>query len=244
MYAASLIVPIRVGHKAFACYLTNLAYCLTSAKNQTIDYEFILVDYGSIPPYPEKIKKLAKQFKVKYVRGEGPIWSRSRSINLGIKYAKGARILFIDSDCVIPANYVEKHVAVGNTEKIFTHSPVYDTVKGVVRSHKIPHLAKYAQKNVRPGGISHMGVSRKWLLSHGGFNDEYKGWGGEDNDIWLRLRTSGVRPVLVPTYPYHLWHPTYEALMHSIGKGALFKSLRQKNRNRYHTLKNKLLGKK
>ena len=43
-----------------------------------------------------------------------------------------------------------------------------------------------------------------------GYDENFEGWGCEDDDLRLRLRRSGVRirSILPWTYTYHLWHPT------------------------------------
>ena len=84
-----------------------------------------------------------------------------------------------------------------------------------------------------------MGVSTLWLKRNKGFNEKYIGWGGEDNDLWLRLRRSGIKPQEVKVHPYHLWHAYYGDIMASIGKRAAFKQMRQANRNRYFNLRDK-----
>ena len=236
---ASIIVPIRVGHPVFSCYLDNLVYCLKSIQVQNTSFEFLLIDYGSIEPFSKSIKALAARFKAKYIRGEGPIWSRSRSLNIGIKYATGDHTLFVDSDCVIPSNYIKQHIEVGSIHNIFTYSPVYDTNKNVTKSHNTEKLKKYTTKETRPAGWSHMCVSRQWLINNGGFDEEYVGWGAEDSDLFLRLKIGGIRAVEVSTYPYHLWHPQYADLMAKIGKKREFEKILKANRNRYFTLRNK-----
>ena len=229
---ATVIVPICVGHPAFACYLANLAYCLRSLQVQTVPFEFLVADYGSIDPYGEQVKSLTNKYGAKYIRGEGTIWSRSRALNLGITNATKFRTLFVDSDCVVPPEYVAQHMAAGTSNKIFTYSPVYDTDADVVRTTDTTILAKHSV-GIRPEGFSHMGVPTAWLKKHNGFNEAYVGWGGEDNDLWLRLRRSGVSQLEVPSHPYNLWHPFYGDIMASIGKGDMFKKIRQDNRNRY-----------
>ena len=43
-----------------------------------------------------------------------------------------------------------------------------------------------------------------------GFDENFCGWGGEDDDLGRRLRRAGVRlqSFLRWTHSYHLWHPT------------------------------------
>jgi hypothetical protein len=42
-----------------------------------------------------------------------------------------------------------------------------------------------------------------------GFDQQYRGWGCEDDDLGIRLRQSGARvlTLLGYTHAYHLWHP-------------------------------------
>ena len=43
-----------------------------------------------------------------------------------------------------------------------------------------------------------------------GYDENFEGWGCEDDDLRLRLRRAGVRieSILSRTHTYHLWHPT------------------------------------
>jgi glycosyltransferase involved in cell wall biosynthesis len=235
----SILIPIRVTRQEFMCYLDNLKFCLEAVRRQTYrDFECIIIDYGSIDPVKKKIKNYVKKYAFEYIRGEGTIWSRSKSLNIGIHAAKGNIILFVDADCVMQANYVYQNLIYINSDThIFTSNAVYDTRKNLIKSADTTRLKKFCYKNPRPGGISHMGIRKSWLLQNSGFNEAYKGWGGEDNDLWFRLRKTGNTPKYTKTAAYHLWHPSYEELMRQIGAHALFKKLRNQNRKRYAELK-------
>jgi hypothetical protein len=56
-----------------------------------------------------------------------------------------------------------------------------------------------------------MAAWRDDLLRVNGFDQRYRGWGCEDDDIGRRLRASGVRLVTVLgyTHAYHQWHPPH-----------------------------------
>jgi hypothetical protein len=47
------------------------------------------------------------------------------------------------------------------------------------------------------------------LLRVNGFDENYKGWGAEDDDLGRRLYRSGIigRTVFRDEFPLHLWHP-------------------------------------
>lgn len=90
----SVIIPTLNEEK----YLPKL---LKSIKNQTFkDYEIIVVDNNS----KDKTKQIAKEFGCKVVEGGLPPKAR----NNGAKKAKGSLLLFIDADCILRKNFIEK----------------------------------------------------------------------------------------------------------------------------------------
>jgi hypothetical protein len=56
-----------------------------------------------------------------------------------------------------------------------------------------------------------MAVWRDHLEQVNGFDEQFRGWGCEDDDLAARLRMSGVRiaTALGYTHGYHLWHPPH-----------------------------------
>jgi len=56
------------------------------------------------------------------------------------------------------------------------------------------------------GGV--FGISREDLLLVDGFDENYQGWGAEDDDLGRRLYRAGVagRTVFRNEFPIHLWH--------------------------------------
>jgi hypothetical protein len=74
---------------------------------------------------------------------------------------------------------------------------------------------------------------KQWFSAHGGYNEAYKGWGGEDNDLFVRLTRSGVGARNTNIHPIHIWHPPYSALMEKIGKKDVYERLLVENRTRF-----------
>jgi GT2 family glycosyltransferase len=54
-----------------------------------------------------------------------------------------------------------------------------------------------------------VGIFREDYQRINGYDENFRGWGCEDDDLRLRLRQAGVRirSVLGATRTYHLWHP-------------------------------------
>jgi len=55
----------------------------------------------------------------------------------------------------------------------------------------------------------YFGLARDDLLRVDGFDENYRGWGAEDDDLGRRLYRAGVvgRTVFRHEFPLHLWHP-------------------------------------
>ncbi len=56
-------------------------------------------------------------------------------------------------------------------------------------------------------------ISRSDLEDVNGFDEEYVGWGCEDDDFAARLRMAGkcIRTIAGSTQAYHMWHPLDES---------------------------------
>lgn len=82
--------------------LEELLISLGQQKN--IDFEVIVVEDGSRIKSESIIKKFESQFSIKYYYKEntGPGLSR----NYGADRATGDYLIFLDSDCIVPNNYL------------------------------------------------------------------------------------------------------------------------------------------
>lgn len=90
---------------------------INSLLNQSYEgkYEIIVVDGGSNDGTREYLENI-KDEKVKVLllnSDEGPGDAR----NIGFENSKGKYILFTDSDCVVPKDWIEKHIKCHKTNK-------------------------------------------------------------------------------------------------------------------------------
>jgi hypothetical protein len=83
-------------------------------------------------------------------------------------------------------------------------------------------------------------VSRRWLIANKGFNSEYVGWGGEDDDLILRMELSGLKQEQLHNNPIHLWHPSYAKLCHGAGRGPEYAKAVLANQERYWSFRRKV----
>ncbi len=129
---------------------------LDSLTNQTVkDYEIIVVDDCS----KDGSYEIAKSYKkVKVLRNEknkGPAFTRNR----GIKEAKGNILLFTDSDCIIPRDWVEKY------KKAFTGKK--HIIQGKVIMPKSNYIGNSISALGFPAGGS-LGFEKMWPVKEDG----------------------------------------------------------------------------
>lgn len=247
MYSSyTIIVPIRISWPNFDIYLYNLQFCLDalSKLEQIVDVkqEIIIVDYGSIPEYSSKIKELVDKYNFICIKKKADCWSRSRSINIGIRNATGERIFFIDADTILPPNYIQEHLNKATSTNYITNLVLDSSEKENKTSDWQDMISKGG--NIRKGGYSHFSVDKLWLDIHNGYNEEYIGWGGEDDDILLRMDITGMeRVVFDHVTPVHLWHPYYKDILKEIGHEDFYKINLKKNRERYWKFNKRVRGK-
>ena len=100
----SIIVPTLNEEK----YLGKLLDCLTSQSYQ--DFEVIVVDGNSDDKTKEVVSKSSKRLDIKLGN------SKKRNVayqrNLGVKYAKFDRLLFLDADVVFNSDFLGKIIDV------------------------------------------------------------------------------------------------------------------------------------
>lgn len=205
MPAFSIIVPVYNRPEELNDLLDSLAV-------QTFkDFEVIIVDDGSEIKSEQLVSGYAKDFQVRYIykENEGPGLAR----NAGAGQATGRWLLFLDSDCFLPVDYME----IVNRE---TASEDFDSFGGPDRPHHsfnvIQKAIGYAMSSVlTTGGIRgaaekfdifyprsfNLGVRNSVFCSLNGFSSMRF---GEDLDFSMRLLKKGYSSRLIKdAFVYH-----------------------------------------
>lgn len=185
---------------------------LESLSNQTCkDFEVVIIEDGSTNRCDKIIEGYEDELNIKYFfkDNSGPGQSR----NYGFERASGNYCVFLDSDCVIPPEYVD--VVKNSLSNSFV-----DAFGGPDRAHKdfstIQKAINYAMTSffttggIRGGGEKldkfyprsfNMGYSREVFNETGGFS---KMRFGEDIDMSIRILKSGFKTRLIKeAYVYH-----------------------------------------
>ena len=169
------------------------------------DFEIVIVEDGSTVSSEGVIEDFKDKLNISYYYKEntGPGDSR----NYGMKMAKGNYFLILDSDVILPSNYLKE-------VDIFLSSNFYDCFGGPDAAHKsftdLQKAINYSMTSLlTTGGIRgnkqavnkfqprsfNMGLSKKAFLESGGFGLIHP---GEDPDLALRLLKEGFETILIP----------------------------------------------
>lgn len=182
----------------------EVADLLQSLKTQTDKgFEIILVEDGStIPALPEGYD--ASPLRLKYYKKSNE--GRSIARNYGIEHADGDFFIFVDSDCILPPDYIAKlrksmeenptdcfggpdaaHDSFTDTQKAINYAMTAFLTTGGIRGGKVS-MEKFTPRTFN------MGFSRKVYEKVGGFREMFS----EDIDMSTRIRLAGFSIMLYP----------------------------------------------
>lgn len=164
---------------------------------------------------------------------------RAACRNNGIRHATGDYLIFLDADFAVLPDAIKSHVdaakpgwfAAGrckySTEeqagKIFSGPISTDLLENIYTELPEEPILKEHREFIRYGILrklrlasarkqtfgGHYSIYKKDIESVNGYDENYVGWGGEDQDIALRLVMAGFRgaSVIKSARMLHLWHP-------------------------------------
>lgn len=164
--------------------------------------EIIFVDYSCPENSGDYVSKNFPSVKViKVLDDEGFCLSRAR--NIGAAQAQSEYICFIDADINVEKGFVD-----WATENVCPNS-FYRHEKSVD-----------AERDRETWGT--FIVSRADFIKIGGYDEVFRGWGGEDDDIYMRLKLAEVHEF---SFPHHLIY----AIKHDDLMRTTFHKVKSKN---------------
>jgi glycosyltransferase involved in cell wall biosynthesis len=230
----SLIVPTFERPRSLYLSLLSLE---RQAGVRDDDLEIVIADDGSQDETADVVEAFKKtsRHKVVFTTHAHDGFQLTRTRNDGVRASSAPYLVFLDGDCVAPAHHVAEHIERRRPRTVMAGFCYYlsretsatidaaSVRSGGFESCPTPaqrkQLAKMDRKARFYALIRHphrpklyggdFGMWRSDYELVNGFNEEFTGWGCEDDEFRLRLRRAGVkvRSILRWTRTFHLWHP-------------------------------------
>lgn len=202
----SFIIPVynRPGE------VTELLESFVALKTN-LDYEIVIVEDGSHLDSKQVVEIFKSKLNISYFYKEnsGPGDSR----NFGMKRANGNYFIILDSDCILPSNYLNEvvkslktdyvdcfggpdaaHQSFSNLQKAINFAMTSFITTGGIRGNK------KSVNTFQPRSFN-MGISKKAFKASNGFGRIHP---GEDPDLTIRLWNLGFKTKLIPdAYVFH-----------------------------------------
>lgn len=223
----SFIIPVYNRPDEIAELLASF-----DAQNTEIPYEIVIIEDGSTVDCKRVIARY-KHLDITYLSKEnsGPGSSR----NYGMQRAKGSYFIILDSDCMLPAQYVQvmdaklreqyvdffggpdaAHPDFSNLQKAISYSMTSFFTTGGIRGGS-ENTGKFQPRSFN------MGLSKKAFEASGGFGDIHP---GEDPDLVLRLWKLGYTSTLIPeAYVYHKRRISWKKFYTQVNKFGLVRPI-------------------
>ncbi len=175
------------------------------------DFEIVIVEDGSTISSVEVVSSYESQLPITYLEkaNSGPGDSR----NFGMRHAKGNYFIVLDSDCLLPPEYLDvvhtslkaefvdcyggpdaAHQSFSKVQKAINYAMTSVLTTGGIRG------AKKAVDKFQPRSFN-MGISKKAFMATGGYGNIHP---GEDPDLTIRIWEQGFKTKLISeAYVYH-----------------------------------------
>lgn len=180
-------------------------------QDYSSDFEVVVVEDGSTIPCKDIIDNYQEKLTISYYFKEnsGPGDSR----NFGMRNAKGDYFLILDSDCILPPDYlskVQKALEADYVDCFGGPDKALDSFSDIQKAINFSMTSFLTTGGIRGGSEKigkfqprsfNMGLSKKAFEASEGFGNIHP---GEDPDLSIRLWKMGFETRLFPNaYVYH-----------------------------------------
>jgi glycosyltransferase involved in cell wall biosynthesis len=168
-----------------------LREAIESILNQTFkDFEFLIIDDGSIDSTPEIIQSYNDP-RIRVIRNDENL-GLTKSLNIGLREAKGEYIARMDADDISVPERLEKQVLllekypkIGVLGTNIQYINEFGNPSLILKWPQRDSLIKWQLCFMNPIAHPSVIIRRKLLADSGGYNEEITF--GQDYDLWVRL---------------------------------------------------------
>lgn len=209
----------------------NLVYVLNALTTQSYSqFEVIIADDGSTDNTKDVVESFRDRLNIRYAYcGENKGFRAARTRNIGLSKARGKIIVFLDSDVVVPSNYIEEHIKAHNQYgNIVVNTFVYRmkeyntddlglSPKEFIAKHKenLEDDIKYKfnvfdREPIEEGyylDSNSLSIKADHIIKEG-FDSSFTGWGHEDTELGYRFINKGFKFLFLKDgiESYHIHH--------------------------------------
>ena len=199
--------------------------------------EVVITDDGSTDDTLQIVEEFAGMvdFPVKLTTHRHQAFQVARCRNEGVAASSAPYLIILDGDCLIPPNFVAQHlrrrkprvVMNGDCYRLDERVSAYIDEEVVESGEFVDWVSESERMRVQQADrdsrwynlIHHrwrphllgnnIGVWRTDYEKVNGFDENFVGWGNEDDDLGYRFRQAKIRiqSILRWTKTYHVWHP-------------------------------------
>ncbi len=233
---------------------------VSAQRDSPYKVELIVADDGSQDETPEVVERFRREtgMPVRFCTHPHEGFQPARTRNEGIAASTAPYILFLDGDCLIPPDHLATHFRLRRPGLALTTDAVrWDREASaacceeeVLAGQFTRRLPRSERRRLRVAhwkalfyhGLRHphkprllggnFSAWRQDIEAINGFDENYRGWGCEDDDVGIRLHQLGVRVVSIRqhTFTFHLWHPPSDLVPRKIREGGNFAYFQRRGR--------------
>lgn len=178
---------------------------LESLSGQTDkDFELVIVEDGSTEKCEDSCKRYGDKIAIKYYHKSNE--GRSIARNYGIERADGEYYVFVDSDCILPPEYIsslKESLKINPTDCYGGPDSAHESFTDIQKAINFSMTSFFTTGGIRGGKKSmekftprtfNMGFSKGVYDKVGGFREMFS----EDIDMSTRIKNAGFKTVLYP----------------------------------------------
>ena len=172
----------------------TLEQVLLSLRDQTLGkerFEVVLVDDGSIDETAEMVRRVRAQVDYPLVYLWQPHGALATARNTGIRAARGQVMLYIDDDVMAHPRLLEEHLLIHRQYDRYVCNGWVNHVTEAVR----PDNPKFTAADISTSFFwtSNVSVKLAHLKEAGCFDEDFKEYGWEYQELGLRLMAIGLK---------------------------------------------------
>lgn len=225
--------------------------CLHSLRLQASKkFKIILSDYGSSQKFQNHIQKailkVNSKLDLSYIyTNTKDTWNRSAALNRGLIHSTTQFVMGSDIDMLFhPYFFEEIFKYLSNNNFIIHHKArqlknfPLSSLEFKMRENNWDFFYKHSKERKTKGTGACQVIPRNILFELGGYDEVYKHWGAEDDDMRYRLKKYGLNEINLSdkiTF-FHQWHESNKKDYQKIEENRVY--LNNTKQNNYPLIRN------